>query len=106
MHSETPETYDVTKEVTFQVEGRDLSFGDRKGACERQPVKASLSASMGSGVETWSEGRQRQTGFIFMSNVARILNFSIAGFNFSSRTLACSREFKYISSRRGIYYWT
>lgn len=77
-------------------------------------MKASLSASVGSGVETWSEGRlsvwedvgQKQTGFIFMSNVARILIFSIAGFNFSSRTLACSREFKYISSRRGIYYWT
>lgn len=79
-------------------------------------MKASLSASVGSGVETWSEGRlsewedvgQKWTGFIFMSNVARILNlnFSIAGFNFSSRTLACSREFKYIASRRGIYYWT
>lgn len=77
-------------------------------------MKASLSASVGSGVETWSEGKlsvwedveQKRTGFIFMSNVARILIFSIAGFNFSSRTLACSREFKYISSRRGIYYWT
>lgn len=77
-------------------------------------MKASVSASVGSGVETLSEGRlsiwedvgQKQTGFIFMSNVARTLNFSIAGFHFSSRTLACSREFKYISSRRGVYYWT
>lgn len=39
------------------TEGGDLDFEDGKVACERQPVETSLSETVGSGVEPWSEGK-------------------------------------------------